>query len=106
GFDPASIGTPGSSEAVSQIYLTGKGDRSYFDIRSIYYKGFSNLDNQNQIPVIHPVLDYDYVVKQPILGGELGFKSNFTSLSREQADFQRISFSGTCAGANPSPLAA
>jgi LPS-assembly protein len=99
GFDPASIGTPGSSEAVSQIYLTGKGDRSFFDIRSIYYKGFSNLDDQNKIPVIHPVLDYDYIVKHPVIGGELGFKVNFTSLSREQADFQQISATGGCAAA-------
>jgi LPS-assembly protein len=106
GFDPASIGSSGTSEAVSQVYLTGRGNRSYFDIRSIYYQGFSSLDNQNQIPVIHPVIDYDYVINHPVLGGELAFKTNFTSLSREQADFQRISSTGTCAGANPSPLAA
>ena len=105
GFDPGSIGTPGTSEAVSQIYLTGKGNRSFFDIRSIYYTGFSSLDDQKQIPVIHPVLDYDYIVNRPILGGELGFKTNFTSLSREQADFQRISNTGACASANPAPLA-
>jgi LPS-assembly protein len=102
GFDPASIGTPGSSEAVSQIYLTGKGDRSFFDIRSIYYKGFSSLDDQNKIPVIHPVLDYDYIVKHPVIGGELSFKTNFTSLSREQADFQQISTNvASGCGANP-----
>jgi LPS-assembly protein len=57
GFDPTRIGTPGTSEAVSQIYLTGKGNRSYFDIRSIYYTGLSNLDDQRKIPIIHPVLD-------------------------------------------------
>ena len=101
GFDPAGVGSTGTSEAVSQIYLTGKGDRSFFDIRSIYYTGFSSLDDQKQIPVIHPVIDYDYVVKRPILGGELGFKTNFTSLSRDRADFQQISNTGACAGANP-----
>ena len=31
----------GITEGVSQIYLTGKGNRSYFDVRSIYYLGFS-----------------------------------------------------------------
>lgn len=107
GFDPGSVGTPGTSEAVSQIYLTGRGNRSYFDIRSIYYTGFSSLDDQKQIPVIHPVIDYDYVVNRPIFGGELGFKTNFTSLSRTDADFQRISntVAGPCASANPAPLA-
>jgi LPS-assembly protein len=102
GFDPTRIGTPGTAEAVSQIYLTGKGNRSYFDIRSIYYTGMSNLDDQHKIPVIHPVLDYDYVIGRPILGGELGFKTNLVSLSRDTADFQRIGFTGACAGnANP-----
>ena len=101
GFDPASVGSAGTSEAVSQIYLTGKGNRSFFDIRSIYYTGFSSLDDQKQIPIIHPVIDYDYVVNRPILGGELGFKTNFTSLSRDTADFQQISNTGACAGANP-----
>ena len=55
-FDPFHTGV--ASEGVSQLYLSGAGDRSYFDIRSIYYYGFSGLDVQSQIPVIHPVLDY------------------------------------------------
>jgi LPS-assembly protein len=102
GFDPTRIGTPGTAEAVSQIYLTGKGNRSFFDIRSLYYTGLSNLDDQDKIPIIHPVVDYDYVLDRPILGGELAFKTNVVSLSRDTADFQRIRFTGACAGnANP-----
>ena len=38
-FDPFHTGV--ASEGVSQLYLSGAGDRSYFDIRSIYYYGFS-----------------------------------------------------------------
>ncbi len=29
------------TEAVSQLYLTGVGNRSYFDARTIYYLSFS-----------------------------------------------------------------
>ena len=29
------------SEGISQLYLTGRGDRSYFDARSMYFYGFS-----------------------------------------------------------------
>jgi len=79
------------SAAVSQIYLTGRGDRSYFDIRSIYYYGLSVYDRQVEIPVIHPVLDYNYVFGQPVLGGELSYKVNLTSLSRNGASFEPIS---------------
>jgi LPS-assembly protein len=84
-FDPFHTGI--ASEGVSQLYLVGAGDRSYFDIRSIYYYGFSELDIQKQIPIIHPVIDYSNVVGQQIMGGELSYKFNLTSLTREQAEF-------------------
>ncbi len=29
--------------AVSQLYLAGKGNRSYFDARAIYYLGLSDI---------------------------------------------------------------
>ena len=91
----------GITEGVSQIYLTGKGNRSYFDVRSIYYLGFSEADVQNQIPVIHPVMDYTYTFDHPVLGGELGYNVNFTSLTRNQANFDAITQTalngGTCA---------
>jgi LPS-assembly protein len=80
----------GSSEGISQLYLTGKGNRSYFDVRSIYYLGFSNADAQGQIPVIHPVLDYNYTFDHPVLNGELGYNINFTSLTRQSANFDAI----------------
>ncbi len=90
-----------TSEGVSQLYLTGKGNRSYFDARSIYYLGFSEANSQTQIPVIHPVIDYTYTFDHPVLGGELGYNFNFTSLSRNQANFDAITQTalnaGTCA---------
>ena len=80
----------GLTEGVSQMYLVGRGDRSYFDLRGIYYYGFSEADVQSQIPVIHPVLDYDYIFGQPVFGGELGYKFNMTSLSRSSAAFDPV----------------
>jgi len=96
--------TTGSSEGISQLYLVGRGNRSYFDVRSLYYLGFSEQDNQSEIPIIHPVLDYSYTFDQPVLGGEFGINTNITSLSRETADFAAITAttSGACAQtANP-----
>ena len=88
-FDPFLTGI--ASEGVSQVYLTGTGDRSYFDIRSIYYYGFSQLDVQSQLPVIHPVLDYSNVLAQQVAGGEFSYKINLTSLNRQEASFDAIS---------------
>ena len=88
------------TEAISQAFLTGKGNRSYFEARSIYYFGFSEADSQNQIPIIHPVIDYNYTFDRPILGGELGYRLNLTSLTRQDANFDAITQSalnnGSC----------
>ena len=86
-IDPFRTGTSQNSEGISQLYLAGRGERSYFDIRSIYYTGYSELDQQSQLPVIHPVLDYSNVLPQQVMGGELSYKVNLTSLSREQASY-------------------
>ncbi len=88
GFDPFHTGI--ATEGVSQLYLTGAGERSYFDVRSIYFYGFSGQDIQSEIPVVLPVLDYSNVFAQPAMGGELSYKVNLTSLTRQQAEFDAI----------------
>jgi LPS-assembly protein len=97
----------GFSEGVNQIYITGRGNRSYFDARSIYYYGFSVADVQSQIPIIHPVVDYFYTFDSPVFGGELGVRTNLTSLSRSTAAFDPITQAATlgalCAPANADP---
>ncbi len=87
------------TEAVSQLYFVGRGDRSYFDARALHYYGFSEADVQGQIPTVHPVIDHKYTFEDPVLGGELGFNSNLTSLSRAQADFNPVSASALLTGA-------
>jgi LPS-assembly protein len=96
-------------EIVSQAYLAGRGERSYFDARAIHYLGLSAFDSQSQLPVIHPVIDYFNTVKQPILGGELGYRFNLTSLSRSDADFNPITLAAVnmnaCTPTTPDPAA-
>jgi LPS-assembly protein len=89
--------------ALSQIYLAGRGERSYFDVRALYFYGFSLADDQKQIPVVHPVLDHQYTFKDPIFGGQLALYSNLTSLTRENANFDPISTTAVTLGlCNPS----
>jgi LPS-assembly protein len=78
-------------ESISTLYLQGQGDRSWFDLRGYYFKGLSSYDWQKQLPVVHPVLDYDKRVNGPQpLGGEVRFNLNLTSLSREATHFSQI----------------
>ncbi|MFY9695370.1 MAG: LPS-assembly protein LptD [Xanthobacteraceae bacterium] len=102
-FDPFQTGV--ASQGVSQLYVSGAGERSYFDVRSIYYYGFSQQDVQSQIPIIHPVLDYSNVLAQPVLGGEFSYKFNLTSLSRQQAEFQAVTANAQAIGTCGSPTA-
>jgi LPS-assembly protein len=102
-FDP--FQTTVTSYAASQLYLSGNGDRSTFDVRSIYYYGFSEFDNQAQIPIVAPVLDYSNVLGQQILGGEFSYKFNITSLTRQQAEFDAVTQSASASGACTTPTA-
>jgi LPS-assembly protein len=90
------------TEAVSQLYLTGVGNRSYFDARAIYYLSLSG--NQSQVPVVAPVIDYSNVLNHSLLAGEFSYKTNFTNLTRESAVFDPItstaSTNGSCLAAN------
>jgi LPS-assembly protein len=95
--------------ALSQLYLAGRGDRSYFDARTMYFYGLSSSDSQSQIPIVLPVIDHDYTVDQPILGGELSFHDNLTSVTRQSANFDPISqtaiSTGLCALNTANPAA-
>jgi len=95
------------TEAISTLFLTGVGNRSFFDVRTIYYLSFSG--NQQTVPVIHPVLDYSNVINNQILGGEFSYKTNFTSLTREQSVFDPITTlantNGLCLTTSADPLA-
>jgi LPS-assembly protein len=81
------------TEAISQLYLTGVGNRSYFDARTIYYLSYSG--NQPQVPIIHPVIDYSNVLNWNLLGGEFSYNTNVTSLSREIGAFSPLTVMAT-----------
>jgi LPS-assembly protein len=85
------------TEAPSQLYLTGVGNRSYFDARTIYYLSLSG--NQSQVPVIWPVIDYSNVINHSVLGGEVSYKTNFTNLTRDEAVFDPINAVAAATGA-------
>jgi LPS-assembly protein len=95
------------SEGISDLFISGRGDRSYFDARTMYFYGFSPVDSQGRIPVIHPVVDHNYIFANPIYGGELGVRTNLTSLSRSDPSMDPISQvafnTGACAPTTLNP---
>ena len=95
------------TEALSQLYLTGVGNRSFFDVRTMYFLSYSG--NQQQVPVVYPVLDYANVFNYPIFGGEVSYKTNFVNLTRNDAVFDPITTLANtnqlCTLASADPLA-
>jgi LPS-assembly protein len=78
-------------ESISSAYLQGQGDRSWFDMRGYYFQGLTAYDWQKQLPIVHPVIDYNKRINGPEpLGGEVGIDVNLTSLSREAAAFSNL----------------
>jgi LPS-assembly protein len=96
-----------AQDLTSTVHLTGLSERNFFDMRG-YYFNVQREDTEEQLPddgdpttsdvyvhddqaeqpLVHPVIDHDYVVGQPVLGGELRFDSNLTSLSRDESDLR------------------
>ncbi len=76
------------TERTSEIYLVGQSDRNYFSARAY---SFTNLTEQPDLEdindrdtIVHPVIDYNYIADEPVLGGELAWDTNVVSLSRDE----------------------
>ncbi|WP_246191224.1 LPS-assembly protein LptD [Aureimonas leprariae] len=88
----------------SEIYLTGLGDRSFFDLRAQRFDIQTNdnneddddnfgisLDDQDVQPDVFPTLDYERIEEGP-LGGEVQVNANLIHLRRGDADVRPSEF--------------
>ncbi|MDX5593775.1 LPS-assembly protein LptD [Pseudovibrio sp. SPO723] len=95
----------GSASEVSKIYLNGVTERNRFEANAYAFQvsqednptpndpanptaPFSPVDDdlQEKQPVVHPVIDHSVIFADPILGGELSYTGNITSLTRNTTD--------------------
>ncbi|MBN8913659.1 MAG: LPS-assembly protein LptD [Rhizobiales bacterium] len=70
------------TDRVNDLWLTGQGDRSYFSAKMYQFGGLLVNDDDETESLVHPIIDHNYVFKDPVVGGELSWKSNALSLSR------------------------
>ena len=80
-------------ETSSTVYLTGQGDRGYFDLRGFAFQGMANSDLQPQLANVAPILDYNKTIdlspdKTLGIGGQIEIDANFTSSSAALASYQ------------------
>ncbi|MFN0219140.1 MAG: LPS-assembly protein LptD [Hyphomicrobium sp.] len=71
------------TDRVNQVYLTGQSDRNYFSAKLYHFGGLSLDDTPQSESYTHPIIDYNYVFADPVLGGELKLDTNVLSFTRE-----------------------
>ena len=74
------------TEIASEIFLTGLGQRNFFDARMQHFTTLTTDIDQEKLPSLHPLIDYHNILDEPVIGGELRFDSNLTSLTRRDLD--------------------
>jgi LPS-assembly protein len=64
------------TDRISQIYLEGLHDRNYASMRFYNTQSLLFTDEPFSDATVFPIIDYDYIAKNPLIGGELSFNSN------------------------------
>jgi len=82
-------------ENSSTIYLTGQGDRGYFDLRGYTFQATSNSDYQPQLANVAPLLEYNKTFdvapeKSMGIGGQIEVDANMTNSWADAASYQQI----------------
>ncbi|REF84193.1 LPS-assembly protein [Methylovirgula ligni] len=86
------------TETVSDAYLTGQGNDSYFDLRGFHFEGLTSRDIQQTQPNAL-VLDYNHLFgldpkKTAGIGGEVVADFNLTSVSQQIASYSPVAGEG------------
>ncbi|MFM9938782.1 MAG: LPS-assembly protein LptD [Hyphomicrobiaceae bacterium] len=80
------------TDRVNMAYIQGLSDRNHFGMTLYHFGGLLVEDTPVSESRVHPVIDYNYIVNQPVFGGELSFNGNMQSLSRSDgSDMTRVS---------------
>jgi LPS-assembly protein len=75
------------SDRVNTAYLQGMSDRNYFSAKLYQFGGLLLTDTDYANALVHPVIDYNYIVGTPVLGGELSFTMHARSMTRSGDTF-------------------
>jgi LPS-assembly protein len=75
------------TDRVNRAYVTGLSDRNYFGAYLYHFGGLLLDDSSIAESRVHPIIDYNYVFADPVLGGELTFNANALSFSRDLSTF-------------------
>jgi len=67
---------------ISQLYAIGQGLDSYSSISLVGFQGLRESDTSELLPLILPYAEFDRVIQDSVLGGQLRLQANTAALSR------------------------
>jgi LPS-assembly protein len=73
------------SDRINSVYLQGLGERSHFSMTGYQFGGLLLSDTSVANTRVMPVVDWNYVMANSVLGGELSWNVNALSLKRADA---------------------
>ena len=79
------------TDRINTAWLQGLSDRNHLAIQFYQFGGLMLEDSPASESRVHPVIDWNYIYGQPVLGGELSFNANAQSVSRSDGtDSNRV----------------
>ncbi|MGD9803685.1 MAG: LPS-assembly protein LptD [Hyphomicrobiaceae bacterium] len=79
------------TDRINTAWLQGLSDRNHFAMQFYQFGGLLLEDSAASESRVHPVIDWNYIYGQPVLGGELSFNANAQSVSRSDGtDSNRV----------------
>ena len=89
------FGFPGKDTLTSRAFIERFGSRTYAAAEGIYFQGLREQDRQEEIPLVLPKIDYNFVSNPGKHGAYTTFDANFQALGRDEGtSSQRISLTG------------
>lgn len=81
------------TDRINTAWLQGLSERNHFAMQFYQFGGLLLEDSAASESRVHPVIDWNYIYGQPVLGGELSFNANAQSVSRSDGtDSNRVAF--------------
>ncbi|MBL8548117.1 MAG: LPS-assembly protein LptD [Hyphomonadaceae bacterium] len=68
---------------INQLYAIGQGIDSYSSIAFVGFQGLRETDTSELLPLILPYAEFDRVLQEPVLGGQVRLQANTAALSRQ-----------------------
>ncbi len=70
------------TDRVNNAFLVGMSERNYFGANLYHFGGLQFQETDSAKSRVHPVIDYNYIIGTPVLGGELSFNGHARNMSR------------------------